>query len=461
MGAGMAKRCRVRVGAVLVGLLVAGILASASDGHAGGRGRRAPRGSLGAARLRAVRPAAGRQGRDAAEQRRSRRPRVVVGWAVGRLDGRDGHRLPVRRISAGRIGAGDLGELLRLAAPRIRAPEPHRLRRPAVRGAVVLRARGGRLLQPRQEDPGHPGRPRPGRRLRHRRARVRTPHRREPAERSLGSERLRPEAVGDLRERLRARCGRDGLPRRRRRSLPAQHGRGVRRGVPRARGVSGRLPLGAPPAGRRRELHSGRRRPGGGARRRAAALDGSLVDDPGRSLHRPGGRPQRDRRPDADAEDGRGLAGQDPRAGAVRAGRPRPLQAGQFPSQRAGSRPQDGRARAEAGSAGRLPSRPGVYRYRSDVHPALRGSFRVSSAGAARALAPVERTIATGLDGTVQATVSGTANATLELLDPSSGQVLAPPAPGTVSATACGQRSMLLRVAAKQAGTFRVVVSTP
>ena len=108
-----------------------------------------------------------------------------------------------------------------------------------------------------------------------------------------------------------------------------------------------------------------------------------------------------------------------------------------------------------------LALRPGVYRYRSDVHPALRGSFRVSSAGAARALAPVEHTIATGLDGTVQATVSGTANATLELLDPSSGRVLAPAAPATVSATACGQRSMLLRVAAQRAGTFRVVVSTP
>ena len=108
-----------------------------------------------------------------------------------------------------------------------------------------------------------------------------------------------------------------------------------------------------------------------------------------------------------------------------------------------------------------LALKPGVYRYRSDVHPALRGSFKVSSAAAAKALTPVERTIATGLDGTVQATVSGTANATLQFLDPSSGQVLAPAAPGTVSATVCGQRSLLLRVAAKQAGTFRVVVSAP
>jgi len=108
-----------------------------------------------------------------------------------------------------------------------------------------------------------------------------------------------------------------------------------------------------------------------------------------------------------------------------------------------------------------LALRSGVYRYRSDVHPSLRGSFRVAGTGAARALAPVERTIATGLDGTVQATVSGTANATVQILEPASGHVLAPPASGTVSATACGQRSLLLRVMAKQAGTFHVVVSVP
>ena len=432
-----------------------------SDGHAGGRGRRASRGSLGAARLRAAWLAPGGQGRDAAEQPRSSRPRVVVGWAVGRLDGRAGHRLPVRRISAGRIGAGDLGEFLRLAAPRIRAPEPHRLRRPAVRGAVVLRAGGRRLLQPRQEDPGHPGRPRPGRRLGYRRARIRTPHRREPAERPLGFERLWPEAVGDLRERLRARCVRDGLPRRRRRSLPAQHGRGVRRGVPRARGVSGRLPLGAPAAGRRRELHSGRRRPGGSARRRAAALDGSLVDDPGRSLHRPGSRPQRDRRPDADAEDGRGLAGQDPRAGAVRAGRPRPLQAGQFPSQRPGSRPQDGRARARPGQLGACPQArrlPLPLRCPPGAAGLVQGLERGRGAGL-RARRAHDRDRA-GRHGSGH----GLGHRQRHARAPGSVERPGPrarPAPGTVSATACGQRSMLLRVAAKQAGTFRVVVSTP
>jgi hypothetical protein len=75
--------------------------------------------------------------------------------------------------------------------------------------------------------------------------------------------------------------------------------------------------------------------------------------------------------------------------------------------------------------------------------------------------APVERTVATGLDGTFQVAVSGTANATVELLDPSSGQVLVPASPGTVSATVCGQRSLLLRVTAKQAGTFHVVAGAP
>jgi hypothetical protein len=107
-----------------------------------------------------------------------------------------------------------------------------------------------------------------------------------------------------------------------------------------------------------------------------------------------------------------------------------------------------------------LDLKPGTYRYRSDAHPALKGSFRVGTA-AARALTPVERTVATGLDGTFQVAVSGTANATVELLDPSSGQVLVPASPGTVSATVCGQRSLLVRVTAKQAGTFHVVAGAP
>jgi hypothetical protein len=104
--------------------------------------------------------------------------------------------------------------------------------------------------------------------------------------------------------------------------------------------------------------------------------------------------------------------------------------------------------------------KPGTYRYRSDAHPALEGSFRVTAASVA-ALAPLDRTIATGLDGSVQATISGSANATVQVVDPASGQVLAAAAPGTVSATACGQRSLVLRVTAKQAGTFRVAISSP
>ena len=109
----------------------------------------------------------------------------------------------------------------------------------------------------------------------------------------------------------------------------------------------------------------------------------------------------------------------------------------------------------------KLDLKPGTYRYRSDTHPALKGSFRVTAASAATAFAPVDRTIPTGLDGTVQATISGTANATVQISDASSGQALAAAAPGTILATACGQRSLVLRVTAKQAGTFHVVVSAP
>lgn len=107
-----------------------------------------------------------------------------------------------------------------------------------------------------------------------------------------------------------------------------------------------------------------------------------------------------------------------------------------------------------------LDLKPGTYRYRSDAHPALRGSFRVSAA-AGRAFTPLDRTVTTGLDGTFQATISGTANATVELLDPASRQVLAPAAPGTASATVCGQRSLVLRVTARQGGTFHVTAGAP
>src|SRR5262245_29733530 len=108
-----------------------------------------------------------------------------------------------------------------------------------------------------------------------------------------------------------------------------------------------------------------------------------------------------------------------------------------------------------------LDLKPGTYRYRSDAHPALQGSFKVASTGATRAFTPLDHTVTTGLDGTLQATVSGTANATLQILDPSSGRVLVPASPGTVAATVCGQRSLLVRVTAKQAGTSHVVLSVP
>jgi hypothetical protein len=109
----------------------------------------------------------------------------------------------------------------------------------------------------------------------------------------------------------------------------------------------------------------------------------------------------------------------------------------------------------------RLELKPGTYRYRSDAHPSLKGSFTVTSAAARAAFAPLDRTIATGLDGTIQVTVSGTANAAVELLDASNGKVLAPPAAAAVTGTACGQRSIVLRVSAQQAGTFHVAVAAP
>lgn len=107
-----------------------------------------------------------------------------------------------------------------------------------------------------------------------------------------------------------------------------------------------------------------------------------------------------------------------------------------------------------------LDLKPGTYRYRSDAHPGLSGSFRVAGT-AGRAFTPVDHTVTTGLDGTFQAAVSGTANATLEILDPSTGQVLVPASAGTVSTTVCGKRSLLLRATAKQPGTFHVAVGAP
>src|SRR6185312_3088280 len=57
-----------------------------------------------------------------------------------------------------------------------------------------------------------------------------------------------------------------------------------------------------------------------------------------------------------------------------------------------------------------LALKPGVYRYRSDAHPDLRGSFVVTAAAQSITGAPRDRTISTALDGTFQATVSGSAN---------------------------------------------------
>jgi hypothetical protein len=74
---------------------------------------------------------------------------------------------------------------------------------------------------------------------------------------------------------------------------------------------------------------------------------------------------------------------------------------------------------------------------------------------------PRERSITTLLDGELQAAISGTANATLELIDPATGQDLVAATPGPVAFTICSQRAALLRVATSRPGTFHVVVDTP
>jgi hypothetical protein len=108
----------------------------------------------------------------------------------------------------------------------------------------------------------------------------------------------------------------------------------------------------------------------------------------------------------------------------------------------------------------RLALKPGTYRFRSDAHPQLKGSLTVTQP-AASAFHPQDKSIPTLLDGSFQATVSGTANATLELIDPATGKDIVGATSGAVSTSICGQRSVQLRVAATQAGTFHVAISTP
>jgi len=110
----------------------------------------------------------------------------------------------------------------------------------------------------------------------------------------------------------------------------------------------------------------------------------------------------------------------------------------------------------------RLALKAGTYRFRSDAHPQLKGSFTVTDAASQAAnLPPQEKSITTLLDGTFLAAAGGTANATLELINPASGQDLVGATAGSMSFSICGQRSVLLRVAATRPGTFHVAVSTP
>jgi hypothetical protein len=104
---------------------------------------------------------------------------------------------------------------------------------------------------------------------------------------------------------------------------------------------------------------------------------------------------------------------------------------------------------------------PGIYRYRSDAHKGLDHVFTVAARTVPLTFQPQERSITTLLDGELQAAISGTANATLELIDPATGQDLVAATPGPVAFTICSQRAALLRVATSRPGTFHVVVDTP
>lgn len=107
----------------------------------------------------------------------------------------------------------------------------------------------------------------------------------------------------------------------------------------------------------------------------------------------------------------------------------------------------------------RVDLKPGVYRYRSDTRPQSTRSFSIS-AGAPATPAPQARTLATPLDGLAQAIVSGSAGAQAEIVDAASGRVLAGPSAAPV-AQICGQRSIVVRLLARRAGSFQVQVSTP
>jgi hypothetical protein len=112
----------------------------------------------------------------------------------------------------------------------------------------------------------------------------------------------------------------------------------------------------------------------------------------------------------------------------------------------------------------KLALKAGVYRYRSDAHLELGGSFTVTDSAlptGASSYPPQDRPIPTLLDGEFRASVTGTANARLELIDAATGQNLVAAAPGAISYTICGQRSVLLRVVADQPGTFQISLATP
>jgi hypothetical protein len=144
---------------------------------------------------------------------------------------RDGDHLRLRPLQPGRIDSAELGELLRVAVPRIGVVEGHDLPGTLAEVHEICGPDAAGCYSPSREilvframsDSVRFG---------YRRVRVRPPHCRQPPERLLGCDRLGTQALGERRRRLHPRRRWDRLSGSRGRPLHPQHRRGVRGGLP-------------------------------------------------------------------------------------------------------------------------------------------------------------------------------------------------------------------------------------